>query len=128
MAQQQIITANFPLDEYGRPVRPMPVMPINPDGSPASGASGTLPAGTDRSGTATTSSAQLAPANSARTFLVGQNVGANNIWINEFGATAVVGGAGSYKVIPGNSFNIQTNRQVNVIAETGNTAFTASEG
>jgi len=37
MAQQQMVTANFPLDEMGRPVRPMPVLPVNADGTAAGG-------------------------------------------------------------------------------------------
>jgi hypothetical protein len=89
---------------------------------------GALPAGTDRSGTATTTAGVLAPANASRTFLVGQNIGANTIWINEIGGTAAASTVGSYKVTSGTSFSINTNRAVSVIAETGNTAFTATEG
>jgi hypothetical protein len=125
MAQQQIVTANFPLDEMGRAMRPMPVYSVGFDGSAQTSL---LQAGTDRSGTANTTASTLAPANTSRNFLSGQNVGANNIWINEVGGTAAANTAGSYKVIPGNAFNVQTNRAVSVIAETGPTAYTATEG
>lgn len=86
-----------------------------------------LPAGTDRSGTANTTSAQLAAANANRKGLNIQNIGANNIGVNEFGGTAAIGTAGTYTLAPGASMNIRTNRQVNVIAATGATAYTATE-
>lgn len=86
-----------------------------------------LPAGTDRSGTATTTSAQLAAANTSRRGLNVQNIGANNIGVNEFAGTAAIGTAGTYTVAPGSSLNVRTNRQINVIAATGPTAFTATE-
>lgn len=101
---------------------------LDQSGNAATFANPTLGTGTDRSGTATTSASTLAPSNANRTFLVGQNIGANNIWINEIGGTAAANTAGSYKVIPGNSFSISTNRAVSVIAETGSTAYTATEG
>lgn len=87
----------------------------------------TLPASTDRSGTATTSSAQLAAANANRRGLNIQNIGANNIGINEQGGTAAIGTAGTYTVVPGGTLNVRTNKQVNVIAATGATAYTATE-
>lgn len=86
-----------------------------------------LPSATDRSGTATTSSAQLAAANTARRGLEIQNIGANNIGVNEFGGTAAIGTAGTYTLAPGASMRVRTNRAVNVIAATGSTAFTATE-
>lgn len=86
-----------------------------------------LPAGTDRSGTATTGSTQLAAANTARRGLNIQNIGANNIGINEFGGTAAVGTAGTYTIVPGGTLNVRTNRQINMIAVTAATAFTATE-
>lgn len=88
---------------------------------------GTLPAGTDRSGSAATSSGQIIAANAARRGLNIQNVGANNIGINEFGGAAVIGGAGTYTLAPGASMNIRTNRAIFAIAATGATAFTATE-
>lgn len=88
---------------------------------------GYLPAGTDRSGSATTSSATLAAANASRRGLNIQNIGANNIGINEFGGVAAIGTAGTYTLVPGASTNIRTNRQVNVIAATGATPYTATE-
>lgn len=86
-----------------------------------------LPAGTDRSGSATTSSTQLAAANATRRGLNIQNIGANNIGINEFGVTAAIGTAGTYTLVPGASMNVRTNRAVTMIAATGATAFTATE-
>lgn len=113
------------------------VTPIGSDGQPVpSGSSsqpmyvlgGPLPAGTDRSGTATTTSGGLSvAANANRTGLVGQNIGANNIGFNEFGGTAAIGTAGTYTVAPGSSFSISTNRLVNFVAATGNTAVTITE-
>lgn len=89
--------------------------------------SSALPASTNRSGTATTTSAQLAPANTLRKGLNIQNIGANNIGVNEQGGTAVIGTAGTYTLAPGASLNVKTNRQINVIAATGDTPFTATE-
>lgn len=86
-----------------------------------------LVAGTDRSGTANTSSSNLAVANANRRGLELQNVGANNLGVNEFGGTAVIGGAGTYTLVPGASMRIRTNRLVTVIAATGATAYTATE-
>lgn len=40
MSQLQIITANFPKDENGRPMRPFAVIPVGPDGSLATGSGG----------------------------------------------------------------------------------------
>jgi hypothetical protein len=88
---------------------------------------GSLPAGTDRSGTANTASAQLAAANSTRRGLNIQNIGANNIGVNEFAGTATIGTAGTYTLAPGATMNVRTNRQVNVIAATGATPYTATE-
>ena len=99
------------------PANPLPV------------ATGALPAGTNRSGTATTTSGGLSvAANTARRFLVGQNIGANNIGFNEFGGTAAIGTAGTYTVPPGSSFSISTQNLVNFIAATGSTAVSMTEG
>lgn len=90
--------------------------------------SAALTAGTDRSGTATTSSGVLTvAANTARRGLVGQNIGVNNIGFNEFGGTAAIGTAGTFTVPPGVSFSISTTNAVNFIAATGNTAVTMTE-
>lgn len=97
------------------------------DGSSVPNSTPPLPAGTDKSGSAATSSGQLAAANTARRGLNIQNIGANNLGINEFGGTAAIGTAGTYTVAPGGSINVRTNRQVNVIAATGATAYTATE-
>jgi hypothetical protein len=99
----------------------------NPFITSASSASQSLTAGTNRSGTATTTSAQLAPANTSRRGLNIQNIGANNIGINEFGGAAAIGTAGTYTIAPGASANVRTTNQVNVIAATASTAFTATE-
>lgn len=104
-----------------------PVVIVNADGSPLSTQGSILPAGTDRSGTATTSSAQLAAANPTRRGLNIQNIGANNIGVNEFGGTAAIGTAGTYTLVPNASLLVRTNRQVNVIAATGATAYAATE-
>jgi len=104
-----------------------PVVVTNGTLNPLTTTSSSLTAGTDRSGTATTTSAQLAPANTARRALHIQNIGANNIGINEFGGTAAIGTAGTYTLTPGSFLTLRTNRQVNVIAATGSTAFTATE-
>lgn len=127
MPQQQFVTANFPKDEMGRPVRPTPVMPVNPDGSTA-GFYAPMGTGADRSGTATTTSGGLnVPANSARRGLVGQNIGINNIGFNEFGGTAAIGTAGTYTVPPGASFSISTANAINFVATTGNTVVSMTE-
>lgn len=89
---------------------------------------GFLPAGTNRSGTATTTSGGLnVPANSSRYILLGQNVGTVNIGYNEFGGTAAIGSAGTYTVTPGSSFNISTSNQINFIAASGTPAVTMTE-
>ncbi len=86
-----------------------------------------LTAGTDRSGTAGTSSATLAAANSSRRGLEIQNVSANNIGINEFGGTAAIGSAGTYTIAAGAQFRVRTNRAISVIASAANSAYTATE-
>ena len=86
-----------------------------------------LPAGTDRSGTAGTTSATLAAANSTRRNLFIQNVSANNIGINEFGNTAAIGTPGTYTIPAGGSARVSTNRAVTVIASAASSAYTATE-
>jgi len=97
----------------------------------ATGTSGSnsapLAAGTDRSGTAGTSSTTLAAANAARRGLNIQNISANNIGINEVGSTAAIGTPGTYTLAAGASFNVRTNQQVNVIASAAGSAYTATE-
>lgn len=107
------------------------VITVDSTGTPVTGGSSSsvLPAGTDRSGTASTTASALAPSNASRTFLVGQNIDtAIALWINEIGGTATANTAGSYKVPAGQSFSISTNRAVSVIAESGTPKFTATEG
>lgn len=86
-----------------------------------------LTGGVNRSGTAATSSGSLAAANPNRRGLTIQNIGANNIGVNEFGGAAAIGTAGTYTVVPGGSVSISTTNQVNVIAATGATPYTATE-
>lgn len=89
--------------------------------------SGTATAGTNLSGTVTTTSGVFnLPALATRKpgDVQGQNIGANNIGFNEFGGTAAIGTAGTYTVIPGATFSITTNQLVNFIAATGSTAVT----
>lgn len=95
--------------------------------NPVSTQSAYLPAATDRSGTATTTSAQIVAANATRRGLNIQNIGANNIGINEFAGAAAIGTAGTYTLTPGSFLNVRTNRAIFAIAATGNTAFTATE-
>lgn len=89
--------------------------------------SGQLSAGTDRSGTAGTSSTTLAPANTARKGLNIQNISANNIGVNEFGGTAAIGTPGTYTVPAGGSTNIRTTNAISVIASAASSAYTATE-
>lgn len=89
--------------------------------------SGTATAGTNLSGSVTTSSGVFnIPASATRKpgDVQGQNVGTNNIGFNEFNGTAVIGAAGTYTVIPGATFSITTTNQVNFIAATGATPVT----
>lgn len=104
-----------------------------PDGKLRSGASGggasaALPTGTNRSGTAgTTSGALNVPANPARKSLVGQNVSAVDIGINEFGGVAVIGEADTYTVAPNQAFSISTQNLINFIAASGTAAVAMTE-
>lgn len=86
-----------------------------------------LSAGTDRSGTAGTSSTQLAAANAARRGLNIQNISANNLGINEFGGTAAIGTPGTYTVPAGASINVRTANAITVIASAASSAYTATE-
>lgn len=88
---------------------------------------GPLSAGADRSGSAGTTSATLAPVNANRRGLNVQNVGTGNLGINEFGGAAAIGTAGTYTLPAGAALNVRTNRQVTVIAATANTPYTATE-
>lgn len=94
-----------------------------------SSSSPALTGGTNRSGTATTTSGGLSvAANASRKFLVGQNLGTVNIGFNEFGGTAAIGTAGTYTVPAGSSFSISTSNLVNFIAASGTVAVTMTEG
>ena len=96
--------------------------------SPSYVVAGAAPAGTNRSGTATTTSGGLSvAANASRRGLVGQNISTVNIGFNEFGGTAAIGTAGTYTVPPGSSFSITTANLVNFIAASGTAAVTMTE-
>lgn len=98
------------------------------DGATVPVTQGALTAGTNRSGTATTTSGGLnVAANTSRRALVGQNISAVNIGFNEFGGTAAIGTAGTYTVPAGSSFSISTTNQVNFIAASGTAAVTMTE-
>lgn len=87
-----------------------------------------LPGGTDRSGTATTTSGGLfVAANANRRGLVGQNVSGVSIGFNEFNGTAAIGSAGTYTVAAGQAFAISTSSRVNFIAASGTAAVTITE-
>lgn len=103
------------------------VPPAGTSADPTFTQTGPLPAGTDRSGSATTASTTPIAANTARRGLNIQNIGANNIGINEFGGTAVIGTAGTYTLIPNAFISVRTNRAISVIAATATTAYTATE-
>lgn len=98
-------------------------------GGGSTGSSSALPAGADRSGTITTggTAQQLAPANSSRTSLTGQNISTGDLWINEVGGTAAANTAGSYKISSGQAFAVGTNRAISIFGATTSQAFTATE-
>lgn len=109
------------------------VLLVDASGAPYSAASYILPLGTNRSGTITTgtgngisSAKTLAPANTSRTSLTGQNISSNDLWLSETG-TAAIGAAGSYKIIPGDSFSVVTQRAITVIGTVDGQAWTATE-
>lgn len=98
------------------------------DGATVPVTQGALTAGTDRSGSATTTSGVLSVAALAsRRGLVGQNISTVSIGFNEFGGTAAIGTAGTYTVAAGSSFSISTNRLINFIAASGTAAVTMTE-
>ena len=97
---------------------------------PAYTQTGYLPAGTDRSGTTNATantSQQLAAANTTRRGLNIQNISANPMGVNEFGAAAAIGSAGTYTVPSGGTIRINTNRAVTVVSATASQPYTATE-
>lgn len=88
-----------------------------------------LTAGTDRSGTITTggTAQQLAPANTARKFLKGQNLSTGDLWIREDD-----GDAGpqqpAYRILPGYPFAVSTNRRATIYGAITGQAWSATEG
>jgi len=104
----------------------------NPQGTtanPTTTQAAALSAGTDRSGTITTggTAQQLAAANLARKGLVGQNISAGDLWLNEIGGAASVDTVGSYKIPAGSPFSVSTNRAISIIGATTGQKFTATE-
>ena len=90
---------------------------------------GALPAGTDRSGSIAAGAAAqvLAAALATRKGLKGQNISAGDLWINEIGGTAAADTAGSWRVQPGQTFCVSTNRAISIIGATTGQKFTATE-
>lgn len=98
------------------------------DGATVPVTQGVQRAGTDKSGTATTTSGGLfVAANPNRASLVGQNVGTVNIGFHEHNGTAVIGQPGTYTVPPGSSFSASGLNRVNFIAASGTAAVTMTE-
>jgi hypothetical protein len=87
-----------------------------------------LPAGTNKSGQATTvSGAFNLPANAARRGAVGQNTSGGTIGFNEFGGAAAIGQPGTYSVPSGSAFSISTNQLVNFVTAAGAANITLTE-
>lgn len=84
--------------------------------------------GTDRSVTATTTSAQLMAANTSRTKFFVKNDSTIDVWIN-FGATAVAtAGGGNMKIAAGGYFEFAgSSSAINIIAASTTAAVTARE-
>ncbi len=85
---------------------------------------------TDRSGSAATTSAEVAPANSNRKYFFIQNVSNGTIWF-DFG-TAAVTDQPSIELSPGDSWTMKegfiSTEAINVISESSTRNFTAKEG
>lgn len=84
--------------------------------------------GTDRSLTATTTSAQLMAANASRSRFFIKNDSAVDVWIN-FGATATATpGSGNMKIAAGGYFEFSGGSSaINIVAASGTAAITARE-
>ena len=88
---------------------------------------------TDRSGTITLggTAQQLVAANTARRYLLIQNISAGDLWINDAG-TAAIGGPGSLKIVAGGYYeypaSFVTSGAISIIGATTAQAFTAKEG
>jgi hypothetical protein len=130
LAVQPITTAaDAVLHPSGTVAGALIVTTVDSAGAPT-GTASALPSGTDRSGTiAAGGTAQaLAAANTARTFLVGQNTSSGDLWLNEIGGTAAANGAGSYRVASGATFSVNTSRAISIIGAVTGQAFAATEG
>lgn len=84
-------------------------------------------AGANLSGSVTTTSGDFnLPADATRKpgDVQGQNLGTVNIGFNEFNATAAIGSAGTWTVVPGQTFAITTSNRINFVAASGTAAVT----
>ena len=103
--------------------------PAGTSGDPIYTQTPVLPAGADKSGTATNTSVVKIATNLARRFLNIQNVSTTDtLGVNESGAAAAIGSAGTYTVPPGAFVSIRTNRAIAIISSAGPTPYTATEG
>lgn len=95
----------------------------------AEGAQAPLSAGADRSGSIVAANVPQAmvAANPNRRSLTGQNISANDLWINETGGVAAIATPGSYRIATFETFAIATNRAVSVIGGTLGQSWTATE-
>lgn len=101
-----------------------------PSGSasdPSYSQSGYLPAGTDRSGTASTTVGQVMAANTARRGGLIQNVSTGTIGVNEIGGNAAIGQPGTYTLPANGSMSLRTNRAISIIGSAANLSYTAIE-
>ena len=85
--------------------------------------------GTSRSGTITSANVSqiLAAANLNRVKLRIQNISAGSLGVNEDGAAAALGSAGTYTVAAGAFLDVLTNKAVSVVGGTIAQAWTATE-
>lgn len=85
--------------------------------------------GTNRSGAIATANTAVvvAPQNTARRQLTGQNISNGDLWFREDGTAAVVGATGCYRVASGQAFAVSTNRAISVVGATVGQAWTATE-
>jgi hypothetical protein len=85
--------------------------------------------GGDISGMITTggTAQTLSPANGTRRGIEGQNISAEDLWINDTGGVAAPDTAGSYKVAAGESFFTQSSSSVSIVGASTGSKFSAKE-
>lgn len=85
--------------------------------------------GQNKSGSITLggTSQSLAVDNPGRHGLYIQNISAEDMWVNPFGAVAAAATAGSFKIVSFGFLNIPTNDAVAIVAATTGSKFTAVE-